>query len=267
MAEGTLTEIKTRIARAHTVAVTGHTHPDGDSIGSMLALGIGLQKLGKKVHFISEDGIPPKYRCLPCADRVERRLLERVDLGLAVDCGTPAMMGMRSGMREKAAAIIGIDHHQFRKPFGFEVVDEKASAVGEIVFVLLWSMGVPIGRDIAQNILTSIIVETNSFRLPKVRPFTFRLCGELLKTGVDFRSLVSTVFWARSKATVILIGDCLARAGFAERNRLMWSFLKKKTWSARGPGRMTPTRSSRRCARSAASRYAFCSVNRSMIGG
>lgn len=226
MREAVMREVAHRIGRARVIAVSGHTHPDGDSIGSMLALGLGLQELGKKVHFVSQDGVPGKYRGLPGARNVVRQLTEHVDLGLAVDCSTPQMLGECSGVTENSRAIIGIDHHQFRKPFGFEVVDTNAAAVGELVFILLWSMKVPIGRPIAENILTSIIVETNSFRLPKVRPFTFMLCAEMLKTGVDFRALVNTVYWTRSRATVLLLGKCLERAKFSRASRLMWTVLK-----------------------------------------
>jgi bifunctional oligoribonuclease and PAP phosphatase NrnA len=228
MEEKTIREAVRRIERAESVAVTGHTHPDGDSIGSMLALGLGLEHLGKTVYMVSQDGVPGKYRRLPGARKVVRSLDCRVDLGLAVDCSTALMMGERSGIVRNSAAIIGIDHHQFRKPFGFEVVDRGASAVGELVYILLWTMKVPVDRRIAENILTSIIVETNSFRLPKVRPFTFALCAELLKTGVDFRELVNTVYWTRSRASVSLLGICLERANFLRSNRIMWSLLKRR---------------------------------------
>lgn len=228
MREAVMREVVSRIRRAKVIAVSGHTHPDGDSIGSMLALGLGLQELGKKVYFISQDGVPGKFHELPGACNVIPQLTERVELGLAVDCSTPQMMGEHSGVTENSRAIIGIDHHQFRRPFSFEVVDTNAAAVGELVFILLWSLKVPIKRPIAENILTSVIVETNSFRLPKVRPFTFMLCAELLKTGVDFRALVDMVYWTRSRATVLLLGKCLERARFAGANRLMWTVLTHK---------------------------------------
>ncbi len=253
--EAVINEATRRIMRARTLAVTGHTHPDGDSIGSMLGLGLGLESLGKKVFYVSQDGVPAKYRYLPGARKVVTGLSHDVELGLAVDCSTPRMMGEATGLPEHSRAIIGIDHHQFRKPFGFEVVDTGAAAVGELVYLLLWTMKAPISRQIAENLLTSIIVETNSFRLPKVRPFTFALCAELLKTGVDFRGLVNTVYWKRSRASVLLLGRCLERARFMKRNRLIWSVLKKKT-SGRCARRMRmPTRSSRRCVPLRESRY------------
>jgi phosphoesterase RecJ-like protein len=172
------------------------------------------------------------------------------------------MMGERTGLPEHTRSIIGIDHHQFRQPFAFELVDTGAAAVGELVYILLWSMRARITRPIAEDILTSIIVETNSFRLPKVRPFTFAVCAELLKTGVDFRALVNMVYWRRSRASVLLLGRCLERASFLKRNRVIWSFLKKKTSGRPGRKKRTPTLLSRRCVRSPASKSRCFSGNR-----
>jgi phosphoesterase RecJ-like protein len=128
-----------------------------------------------------------------------------------------------------------IDHHEFRKPFGhIDVVDYNAAAVGEVVYIILKGMGVKITKNIAQNILTSIIVETNSFRLPGIRPLTFDICSELMKDGVDFYKLVDTVFWSRTKEASLLLGTALAGCRFAAGGRLVWSMVRKKDYRAAG---------------------------------
>lgn len=224
------------IKRTKHIAISGHTNPDGDSIGSMLALGLGLQQLGKRVHMISHDGVPSHYRMLPGANRIIPSLRESVDLAIAVDCGSKEMLGKTFPSFAGAADILEIDHHDFRRPFGSIImVDRDAASVGEIIFTLLNKLGVDITKPIAQNLLTSIIVETNSFRLPNTRPFTFEVCTDLIRRGVNFYKLVNTVFWSKRRSAALLSGICLSRCRFMKGGRLAWSIVGKSDFrSARG---------------------------------
>ena len=212
--------------------IAGHLNPDGDSIGSLLALGLGLAGMGKDVHMVSKDGVPRVYRKLPGAAKVKRAVKEVPDMAITVDCNTAAMVGEPFAIMKKAKYILEIDHHEFRKPFGnISFVDTKAAAVGELVYRLLISLGVKITRDIAQNILTSIIVETNSFRLPAVRPLTFSLCARLLKTGVDFSRLSDLIYWSKTRQSAMLSGLCMSRLKFAENEKIAWSMVTRKDFS------------------------------------
>jgi phosphoesterase RecJ-like protein len=221
------------ILKAKSVAVAGHANPDGDSIGSMLALGLGLEKLGKRVHMISRDGVPERYRTLPGAGRIIRGLDEPIDLAIAVDCSSREMLGKTFLLFESASGILEIDHHDFRRPFGdIAIVDRKAAAVGEIIFTLLNSLGIVITKPIAHNLMTSIIVETGSFRLPNTRPFTFEVCTDLIRRGVDFYKLVDMVFWSKSREAAVLSGICLSRCRFLKGGSLVWSIIRKKDFEA-----------------------------------
>ncbi|MFC1479975.1 bifunctional oligoribonuclease/PAP phosphatase NrnA [Candidatus Omnitrophota bacterium] len=217
------------IAAARDIAIGCHVNPDGDAIGSLLSLGIGLEELGKRVYMVSQDGVPKKYRHLPGAERIMKRLGENVDLAITVDCSTPEMLGTVLNSFKKAKTILEIDHHETRETFGdISWVEPAAAAVGEQIYILLKQMKIKITRDIAQNILTSLIVETSSFRLPNVRPFTFKVCAELAKTGVDFYKLVDTIFWSHPREVAVLSGICLSRCQFQEKGKLAWSVIRKK---------------------------------------
>jgi phosphoesterase RecJ-like protein len=221
------------LKKARRIAVAGHANPDGDSIGSMLALGLGLEKLGKRVHMISHDGVPPRYRTLPGACRIAKGFKGPVDMAIAVDCGSKEMLGKTFSIFEDASDILEIDHHDFRRPFGnIAIIDRKAAAVGEIIFMLLKELGVDITKPIAQNLMTSIIVETGSFRLPNTRPFTFEVCTDLIRRGVDFYKLVDTIFWSKSRAAAILSGVCLSRCRFLKGGSLVWSIIGKRDFEA-----------------------------------
>ena len=208
------------IEGVNTVAISGHINPDGDSIGTMLSLGLGLESIGKKVFMICADEIPCNYRSLPGVSRLFKSMHQEVDLAIAVDCGSKEMLGANADVLEKAAIVIEIDHHRCRSPFGdISLVDSDASSAGELVYELLTELDIPITVEIAQNILTSIMVETNSFRLPGIRPQTFEICADLLRTGVDYNNLAETVYWVTSKETSLLTGICLSRCKFSRKRR------------------------------------------------
>lgn len=221
--------VKQKIIKAKTIIIAGHINPDGDSIGSLLSLGLGMEKLGKRVYMVSADGVPKRYRFLPGADRILKNTDKTADLAIAVDCSNKEILGRTYNIFRKAKDILEIDHHEFKRPFGnLFIIDYKAAAVGELIYLLLEKLKVNIDKDIAENILTSIIVETNSFRLPNIRSLTFEICKELIKKGVDFYKLVDTVFWSRTKESAVLSGICMARCKFIENGRLAWSIIRRK---------------------------------------
>lgn len=230
-------KIKHAIHKAKHIAIISHINPDGDSIGSLLSLGLGLEKLGKAVFMISPDSVPKRYTLLAGARRIRSRINKPVELAIAVDCSNKELLGPAFKILGTAKNIVEIDHHEYRRPFGdLPFIDKDAAAVGELVYILLESLNIHINPDIAQNLLTSIIVETNSFRLPKVRPLTFEICRRLMKQGVDFYRLVDMVFWSKTKESAVLSGLCMTRAKFSRNGRLAWSIIRNKDFQ-RAKGR------------------------------
>lgn len=226
-----LKSVKDKIIKAKEIVVAGHINPDGDSIGSLLALGLGIESLGKRVHMISPEGVPKRYRLLPGARRIRKYIKNpaAIDLAVSVDCSNKELLGSAYRIFKDAKKIIEIDHHEFRRPFGgILLIDNKAAAVGEIIYTLLKELNVRIANNIAQNLITSIVVETDSFRLPTVRPLTFEICQKLMSKGVNFYKLVDMVFWSRTKEAVILSGICLSRCKFLKDERIAWSIITKK---------------------------------------
>lgn len=223
------------ILNAESIAISGHTNPDGDSMGALLALGSGLESIGKKVHFLCCDRIPNKYKNLPCASKLIKSIASNVDIAIAVDCGNKEMLGPAYEIFQRAGTIIEIDHHRSRTSFSdYSIVNPDATSAGEIVYQLLNDLEIVITSSIAQNILTSIIVETNSFRLPGIHPGTFEMCAELVRTGVDFNKLSETVYWATSKETALLSGICMSRCRFIANGQIAWSKLNRKDLTRTG---------------------------------
>ncbi|MFH1441535.1 MAG: DHH family phosphoesterase [Candidatus Omnitrophota bacterium] len=221
-----------KIKAARDILISGHINPDGDSIGSLLSLGLGLKSLNKRVYMLSQDEIPKRYSLLPGAKSIIKNFTKPVDLAISVDCSNKEILGKSYDVFTKAKDILEIDHHEFRRPFGnLEFIDSKASAVGELIYILLKNLKIPISKNIGHNLLTSIIVETDSFRLPNVRPFTFEVCTNLIKKNINFYKLVEMVFWSKSKESVLLTGICLARCKFIKNNRIVWSIIRKEDFN------------------------------------
>jgi len=217
------------ISKARSVVIASHMNPDGDSIGSMLALGLALERSGKRVCMLCQDNIPDNYRELPGARRVRKKSRGIPDLAIAVDCSSKEILGTAYNSFLLARKILEIDHHEYRRPFGdVELVERSAAAVGELVYVLLRKLKIKIDTDIAQNLLTSVVVETASFRLPNINPFTFKLCSELMKTGVDYYTLTDMIYWTKTFAALRLLCICLSRCKFLNKRKIVWSVIKRK---------------------------------------
>lgn len=234
-AKKNIEEIKNILHKSESIAISGHLNPDGDSIGSLLALGLGLESIGKRVYMLCCDQIPQKYSSLPGAFRLIKTINTKIDLAIAVDCGNKEVIGPLFEIFRKADNILEIDHHHSRNSFGdLSLIDSEATSAGELVYKLLLELGIKINSSIAQNILTSIIVETNSFRLPGIRSGSFEICADLLRTGVDFYKLSEAVYWVNSRESALLSGICLSRCRFSSQGQLAWSILTKKDFEKIG---------------------------------
>jgi len=229
-----LNTAKQKIFKAKSILISGHMNPDGDSVGSMLALGLGLEQLGKNVFMISADGIPRPYMFLPGASYVKTKIeKQNIDLAISVDCGSVELLGNSKKYFKKAKYIIEIDHHEFRTPFGnLAIIEKEAAAVGEIIFKFLYKLNIKITPQIAQNILTSIIVETNSFRLNNVRPYTFEICAKLMKAGINYYKLAEMVYWSKAKEAALLTGLALSKCQFIKRGKIVYSIIRKKDFGS-----------------------------------
>jgi len=223
-----LSQAKEKILGSKTIVIAGHINPDGDCIGSVLSLGLALKEIGKRIFMISRDGVPVNYRHLPGAGLILKTTAVKADLAIAVDCSAKEMLGETFKIFQNAKSTLEIDHHEFKRPFGGAIMlDIHAAAVGELIYLLLQELRIAITKEIAQNILTSLVVETNSFRLPVSRSFTFKVCADLIDKGADFYSLAEMVYWTRTKESVLLSGLAMSRCRFIRGGKIAWSLLKE----------------------------------------
>lgn len=167
--------------------LTAHISPDGDSLGSMLALYEFLVRQGKQVVVALDDTIPDVFRMLPCWD-VIRTVDElgklKPDLVVILDASTMDRIGRVSEIVD--APTLNIDHHVSNQGFtDYRLLDSEAAATGEIVYRLLAEAKTPITKDMATNLYTAIATDCGFFRYANTRPGTMRIAAELLTYGVE----------------------------------------------------------------------------------
>ncbi|MEW6409885.1 MAG: bifunctional oligoribonuclease/PAP phosphatase NrnA [Nitrospirota bacterium] len=216
------------INRNSTFLITTHINPEGDAIGSELALFLILKKLGKKAMILNSDTVPLIYRFLPHSEAIVVSNPELVsglsgdyDVLFIVDCGDLERTGLRiEGIRGKIAVI---DHHITSKPFGdHSWIEPSASSTGEMIYELAVSLGVNIDTDIAINLYTCILTDTGSFRYSSTTPKALKIAGLLLEKGIDPWRVTEEVYESQSLNRIRLLGMVLSKIEISDDGKIAW---------------------------------------------
>lgn len=196
----TLDNIKEEIFESKNIVILTHEVPDGDAVGSSLAMYMGLKQLGKEV-----DVIIPKYsktfEFLPCANEIKAEgKNENYDLAIALDCGDIKRLNGFANYFEDANTKIQIDHHEANTMFAdYNFVNPTSPACCQILITVLKTLGVEITKDIGTCLLTGIITDTGGFQYQNVKPETFEFAAELLSKGVNVSSIYKRTLQTVSK--------------------------------------------------------------------
>lgn len=203
--------LKKTIEQCYSFIVASHVDPEGDAIGSSLALYYALKGLGKKVCVYNESGVPRILKFLPGAEFIVKSLesVNEYDAIFVVDCGDIDRLGKLKNNLEKLK-IINIDHHSTNDSFGhLNFVDRNAAAAGEVVYDLLKKLGITFTREIATNLYTAVVVDTGSFRYASTTPRSFKIAAELLTMGVDPWEVAKNIYENFPYERMKLLGDAL----------------------------------------------------------
>jgi bifunctional oligoribonuclease and PAP phosphatase NrnA len=178
-----------RAFRAHKrFAVLGHVRPDGDALGSQIAIALVLKQLGKEVRVWNEDGMLEKYSFLPRAELLSKppSVPEDFDVAIALDTAIQSRLGTSFAAVRSAKIWINIDHHPSNPGYGDLVhIDPNSPATGQILFELIKAAQLPIDREIAENLYVAISTDTGSFQYPNTTARTFEIAAELVHAGVN----------------------------------------------------------------------------------
>src|SRR6266513_2453326 len=169
-------------------AILGHVRPDGDALGSQLALALSLQALGKEIRVWNEDGMLEKYSFLARAELLTKppSTPEDFDVAIALDTSVQNRLSTTTAAVGHAKLWINIDHHPSNPRYGDLVyIDPTAPATGQILFELLINQKFPITPAIAENLYAAISTDTGSFQYPNTTVRTFEIAAELVRCGVE----------------------------------------------------------------------------------
>jgi bifunctional oligoribonuclease and PAP phosphatase NrnA len=213
-------QIRDEIMRRQRFLLTSHARPDGDSIGSQLAMAFALQALGKQVRIVNADAAPEHYQEFPGMDRIEiaASTSADVDAVIVMECSDLTRTGV-SGLENQF--LINIDHHAGNRMYGaVNWHDESAAACGEMVFDVIRELGVPLTYEIATHIYLAILTDTGSFHHSNITPRTFDICRQTVGAGVNPATMARRVFDSNSFGKLKLIGALLDSMELLDEGRL-----------------------------------------------
>ena len=214
--------IKTIKSSDH-LLLASHSDPDGDAVGSLLALGLALGKLNIKATLYNPSPIPAVYRFLPSVERIVRHIKKAntYDVALILDCGDLARIGDASDTVSRIPVIINIDHHISNTHFGdMQLIDTTACATAEIVYRLIKALKASIDEDIATSIYTGILTDTGSFRFSNTNEAAFAISKEMTEWGVDPYKVAQHVFGTYSLGRIKLLNLALDSIEISDNGKL-----------------------------------------------
>lgn len=228
-----------RLLRAHNkFAVLSHVRPDGDALGSTLALALSLKELGKDVRAWNEEGMLEKYSFLAQAEVLTRpppNAPEDFDVAVALDTAVQNRLGTALAAVGHAKVWINIDHHPSNPRYGDLVyIDPTAPATGQILFEFLKDQNFPITPAIAENLYAAISTDTGSFQYPNTTTRTFEIAAELVKCGVNVGRISQLLYENFPRRRIELLRELLGTMRFDCNAKLAWFSLSQATAMALG---------------------------------
>jgi phosphoesterase RecJ-like protein len=201
-----------QIKNSRNILLASHADPDGDAVGSLIALGRTLIQLEKKTTLYNASSIPAVYRFLPSVDLIENRIEADAvyDLAIILDCGDLSRVGDAVNAINRIPEIINIDHHISNTRFGsLQLIDPNACATAEIVYRLIKALAVPIDKDTAVSVYTGILTDTGSFRFSNTNQTAFAISKEMTAIGVDPYHVAQQVYGTYSLERIKLLNLAL----------------------------------------------------------
>lgn len=204
----------------HVFYITSHLSPDGDAIGSMLALGTLLTKMGKDVRYMLKDEIPARFsfmcEAVPFEDHFDLAQMPQTAVLMALDCSNWSRTGWES-LDNTSIPIVNIDHHPDNNAFGeINWVDAQAAATGELIFSLAEHYNLLNDITCATALFVALVTDTGGFRFSNTTPRTHQMAATLLSQGIAGDVIIDQVLTSQSINSFRLIKDVLQTTEIAE---------------------------------------------------
>jgi len=215
--------------------VTTHENPDGDALGSLLAMTFALRELGKDadMYLFGEVPIPNEYEFMDFAGIVRGSNPDSSgQVVVALDCANERRLGPETALLEKAQLVVDIDHHHDNSRFGkVNLIVGHASSTGEILADVFRELGVSLTPAIAEALYIAVVTDTGRFQYANTTAKALRLAAELVEAGADVHRVFQGVYESLEFAKLKLIGRALDRAQVYEGGRLVVSYLLRSDFT------------------------------------
>lgn len=226
-----------KIGKAKTFLIATHENPDGDGIGSILALAEGLKQKGKKVHLYIKDPVPKMYHYLPKHKLIKTRIPKngKYDLSFIVDLGELERVGPDFINHPGRGETISLDHHargEHNADFNFCLPKQASS--GEVIFKVLKAMKAKITKPMATCMYTAMVTDTGSFKYSNTTQETFAIAAELMKQKVDVWEVAFNCFESSSPGRIDYLKRVLNTLEVHKNGKIAWIHLKQKDLKASG---------------------------------
>ncbi len=217
------------IKESSNIMIAPHMYPDGDALGSSLALYIALKKAGKNVWLISHTPIPTKYQFL--SENYTFLPLDLVpsdlDLIIGVDCADKERLALSDNYLKKAKMVVNIDHHSTNDNFGDINIVEQVAATGEIVVDIFDEFGYEIDEEVAKCLYVAISTDTGHFMYSNTTKSTFEKVAKLFTTGFEFVDITRKLFLEKSLVQTKLAGIAINGMEMYQDNRIALIHINK----------------------------------------
>lgn len=214
-----MNDIINTILKSDTFLITAHISPDGDAVGSSIALGKALKKIDKQVTYYLEEPLPDKL-CLFEELKLPSEKLLQYDVGFFLDCSDVGHLYDKS-LIYKCKTKVVIDHHSSNIKYGdFNYVDINASATGEIIYELIKLLKIPIDAEIAAGIYTALVTDTGNFKYSNVTSRTHEIASDMYKYNNDLWKLNRKLFDEHPIGKVRLMGKAINNLEFYHNNKI-----------------------------------------------
>jgi phosphoesterase RecJ-like protein len=236
-----LTAAAEKLAGAEEVVLTCHVGPDGDAMGSMLAVAAAAERVGKRIYpsFGPPFSVIPAFRFLPVHLLVEPdQVPERPRLMVSFDAAGLERLGAMAGPASRAECLIVLDHHLTGAgPFGhLNLVDPAAAATAELAHALIVEAGWAVDATVATCLLTGLVTDTGRFQYSNTSPSTLRLAADLVAAGARPELIGRHIYEETPFGYLAVAARVLGRARLDPAHRLAWAVLYQEDLEAGGIG-------------------------------
>ena len=215
-----IARIRDALLSRQRILISSHARPDGDSIGSQLAMAYALKALGKDVTIVNKDAAPPPLMAFPGVPTilVAERAEGEYDAAVVLECSDLTRTGVEGLDRY---FLINIDHHPGNAGFGaLNWFNGDAAACAEMVFDIIEALDAPLTVEIATHVYVGILTDTGSFHYSSITPRTFDICRRLVEAGVDPPKVARSIFDSNSLGRLKLFGAVLSSIELEDGGRL-----------------------------------------------